>query len=1084
MTSKSNLIKTIFNNPETFPSVILSDRKMLGITCFFLLNSLSNRALIITHDSSVSQDIYNSLEELHQIIQKNYDFELYDEVAGSNKEINPTESMISKLLMDISNGKTSIVCSVNSFMKKIPPPAQFKSECFEIKTGDKLEFKKFADFLTGIDYDNECQISDVCEFALRGGIIDVFSPIEDYPVRIEFFGDEIESIRLFSPETQKTFAKRDSYSIAPRYSKESEGKHAAIADYFPESPAVIVIYPDDCRQALVDLSLSEKDSDFQRCLKAAEKEGKLFKICRTIEKDESAFSAETQEIVLPIQDVFEGDSSSHIGEIGKELYSQMRRNQIISWIREKYKIFIFVETSSGHKLVAEWLQKNSIPLKSIEFAEHSLHSGFIIPESKTVFLSEKEIYYLPHKKNYYYRKSRTKAIDSRERISPPELEVGDYVVHLLHGIGLYHGITEIESAGVLKEVLEIEYEDDIKLFVPVWQAYLLTRYVGTKKEIPVLNRIGSGRWSSVKEAAMASAKNLAAELLRIQAVRLSVEGFSFPDDTEEIRNFERSFPFSETPDQLKAIADVKEDLMDIRPMDRLICGDVGFGKTEVAMRAAFRAVMSGKQVAVLAPTTILAQQHYYTFTERFSEHPVIIEVLSRFKTAAEQKKTLAALAEGKVDILIGTHRLVQSDVSFPNLGLLIIDEEQKFGVQHKEKLKRMRATVDILTMTATPIPRTLYLALSGIRDLSTIETAPVNRLPIQTLLCKFDSDIIVKAVTNELKRSGQVFFIHNRVKTIEERAIYLRKLLPGVRIAVGHGQMESSELEEVMSDFIDGKIDVLLCSTIIESGVDIPNANTIIIERADMFGLAELYQLRGRVGRWTKQAYAYLLIPDSAIISNTAKERLSAIKKYTQLGAGFRLALKDLEIRGTGNILGAQQSGHINAVGFNLYCQLLKSSVSSLKNNRQFNVFYVDMFFDFIDFSLTSAKGKINACLPREYIPSEKLRVDFYIRISEIWTLNELDGFRKELIDRFGVLPIEAERFLDIMEIRIIVGSAGYSSLSVKDNHIYLEGEHSKVFLSNGKIPKLKTSEPQLKLSELKRYTKTNIIINGTTCSI
>lgn len=1076
MASKNFSAADVIDRVKLASKSVVCDHKVLGIICYCLLNSQKGQSLILVPDTSIAQDINSALDELCHIANKQFNIEVYDEIAGNSKEINPGEKRISKMLMDILNGKTTIVCSVESFIRKLPHFSQFKSNCHELKVGDKINFNEFTELLTKFDYDNECQITNSCEFAVRGGLIDVFSPIEEFPARIDFFGDEIESIRLFSSETQKTFSKENKYSIAPRYSEEKEEQQGTVADYFPHFPSVIIVYPNDCRQASNELPTEAKKNIFQNFIENARSKDKLFEIYRAFEGDIDTLSTETAELILPILDVFEGDASGHLGEIGKELYSQMRRNQIVSWIRDKYNIIIFVETSSGLKLISEWLENNEIPLKGIKFEEKPLHNGFILIDSKYVFLTEKEIYYLPHKKNYYSQRSFKKNFESKQKITTPELEVGDYVVHLLHGIGIYHGITEIESSGASKEVLEVEYEDGIRLFVPIWQAYLLTRYVGTKKDFPVLSRIGSGRWSSVKEAAMASAKNLAAELLRIQAVRLSGVGFSFPEDTEEMSNFERSFPFTETSDQLKAISDVKRDLIALRPMDRLICGDVGFGKTEVAMRAAFRAVMAGKQVAILAPTTILAQQHYYTFTERFSEHPVIIEVLSRFRSASEQKKTLIALAEGKVDIVIGTHRLVQNDVCFPNLGLLIIDEEQKFGVQHKEKLKRMRATVDILTMTATPIPRTLYLALSGIRDLSTIETAPVNRLPIQTVLCKFDDDIIVKAITNEVKRNGQVFFIHNRVKSIDARAYYLRNLLPGIRIEVGHGQMDSDELERVMSNFIDGKVDVLLCSTIIESGVDIPNANTIIIERSDMFGLAELYQLRGRVGRWTKQAYAYLLIPDSAIISNTARERLSAIKKYTQLGAGFRLALKDLEIRGTGNILGAQQSGHINAVGFNLYCQLLKSSVSSLKNNRQFNVYFVDLFFDFIDFSLTPVKGKINACFPLNYIPSENLRVDFYIRSSEIWTLEELDELKLELADRFGKLPIEAERFMDIMAIRIMVGSAGYNSLSIKDSHIFVEGANSKIFLHNEKIPKLKTIEPQLKLIELKRYTKENII--------
>ncbi|HBM15620.1 MAG TPA: transcription-repair coupling factor [Lentisphaeria bacterium] len=1066
MTHEKNPIKSILSDFKDLQKKVLSDTKTIGAACFRLFCRNCNQTLILTPDSVSAEYVYYSILELSSIAGENFQLEFYDKYSGNSKQINPNENRLLKFLQDIQNGKSSVISSVDTFVKNLPTVEEFLSSKSKIRVGDKVEFGKFSQYLADIDYDNEYQVNAACEFALRGGLIDVFSPVEEYPARIEFFGDEIESIRLFSYETQKTLERVDSYSIAPR--SYTEKSTATLKDYFPANVRIILLYPAECRKRFQDSGYGW-DSFFD----LAAGEGRVFEILRTIDAGFSNDSSEPlKEIALPIPDIFEGEDTTHIGDIGRELYSHLMCNKISYWSKGKYRIFIFVETPSGKNALTQWLKNNSMLNENINFIEHSLHTGFIVPDSKSVFLSEKEIYFLPHKKHFNFKNFAAVKSKSSEKIALIELQPGDYVVHLLHGIGLFHGMTQVESAGVQKEVFEVEYEDGIMLYVPVWQAYLLTRYVGTKKELPTLSRIGSGRWSTVKEAAMVSAKSLAAELLRIQAVRFSGQGYGFPDDNDEMQNFERTFPFPETPDQLKAIADVKKDLISPKPMDRLICGDVGFGKTEVAMRAAFRAVMDGKQVAVLTPTTILAQQHYYTFTDRFSEHPVIIEVISRFKTQAEQKKILSDLTEKKIDILIGTHRLLQSDVNFPELGLLIIDEEQKFGVQHKEKLKHLRATIDILTMTATPIPRTLHLALSGLRDLSTIESAPVNRLPIQTVLCKFDKSIIFNAVMNEVKRGGQVFFLHNRVKTIEERAVWLKNILPGVRIAVGHGQMDSESLEKVMSDFIDGKLDVLLCSTIIESGVDIPNANTIIIERADMFGLAELYQLRGRVGRWTRQAFAYLTIPDSALMSNTARERLSAIKKYTQLGAGFRLALKDLEIRGTGNILGAQQSGHVNAVGFNLYCQLLKSSVNALKNNKELTVFYVDIFLDFVDFSLTFAKGKINACFPVEYIPSEELRINFYIRASQLSTVDDAEELRLELVDRFGKLPIEADRFLDIMQIRAMVGTAGYNSLAVKECHIYIEGPNSRQFLSNNKIPKLKCAEGDLKLSELKKYTK------------
>ncbi len=508
---------------------------------------------------------------------------------------------------------------------------------------------------------------------------------------------------------------------------------------------------------------------------------------------------------------------------------------------------------------------------------------------------------------------------------------GDYVVHTEYGIGRYLGLRKAEFKGVEKDALAIEYLGGDILYVPIEDAHLVQRYMGFEKGIKVtLSRLGSSEWQRLKERVKRGIYNMAAEMLRAQALRSRLSGFSFPEDDEIQMAFETSFPYEETPDQRKAIEDVKMDMQSSRPMDRLICGEVGYGKTEVAMRAAFKAVLAGKQVAILVPTTLLAEQHYTNFRERMKDFPVVVEMLSRFRTRREQKRVLEGLERGEVDIVIGTHRLLSPDVRFKDLGLLVIDEEQRFGVKHKERMKRMRVLVDVLTMTATPIPRTLYMSLMGIKDISVISTPPQNRLSVETRLVRFDKDIIRQAIEKELSRDGQVFFLHNRVETIERRAKWLRGLLPDARIAVAHGQMLPAELERVMLEFINHKIDVLVCTTIIESGIDIPNANTLIIERADMFGLAELHQLRGRVGRYDRQAYAYFCLPPMELLSEDAKKRLKAIEKYSDLGAGFHLAMEDLEIRGAGNILGTEQHGYIAAVGFDLYCRLLRQVISEI----------------------------------------------------------------------------------------------------------------------------------------------------------
>ena len=1074
MYTKKENIKRIISGLNQHKDVICSDKTVLSVCCFSLLTALKGQFLLVAPDDIIAEELYGGLSEFKNVFGLDKNFYLFEDMPRQDKFIPENEAERTNILFEALKNNASVITSIEACFLTFSSPKVFSENCFLLKAGDSISLKKLTAKLIEMDYDDEYQVGATCEFAVRGGIIDVYSPAEQYPARIEFFGDEIESIRYFSPEIQKTVSKVECYSFIPRMPFNESKFECNLLDYFGSSPTVIIVFPVECKGKFVPES-----GNYERFIERFQGPGQVIKILREMDVDFSE-SRQEREKFLPIPSIVDDTFDEDIELIGKELYSQMRRDQIRFWIENDYCISIFCGTRLGRKHVSAWLKEKKINSRHITFYEGGLSRGFIVTDKKMVILSEKEIYYNPHRRTLYQKNGFKRIARESEDYNMAELDVGEYVVHIVHGVGIYHGIAEIEMSGSIREVMEIEYEAGVRLYVPIWQAGMVSRYIGTSKTLPSLSKLGSTRWMSIKDSAMGSVKQLAAEMLRIQAVRSSSFGHVFPADDEEQINFEMAFPYEETHDQLRAAEDIKKDLMSSRPMDRLLCGDVGYGKTEVAMRAVFKAVMAGKQVAILTPTTILAQQHFYTFSERFVEYPVIVEVLSRFKNKAEQDRIIEDLKEGKVDIIIGTHRLIQDDVKFSNLGLLIIDEEQRFGVLHKEKFKRLRATVDILTMTATPIPRTLYLAMAGIRDLSTIMTAPSNRLPVQTVLCKFDNTIISEAVYREAKRGGQIFFIHNRVKTIEQRCSQLRGEMPDLRIELAHGQMGDDELEHVMARFIDGKIDVLVSTTIVESGVDIPNANTIIIERADMFGLAELYQLRGRVGRWSRQAYAYLLIPDSSVISVTARERLSAIRKYTQLGAGFRLALKDLEIRGSGNVLGSQQSGHINAVGFNLYCQLLKSAIGGLKGKKEIHFFYVDIFFDFIDFSLDPARDKINACLPKEYVPSERLRIEFYRRFSEIWSFSELEDLEHELVDRFGKIPVEAERFISIMKIRIAVAIAGYGSISVRAGYLYIEGSGGKQFLINGKIPRLKNTEPNLKLEELEEYIK-NVFLHERT---
>jgi transcription-repair coupling factor (superfamily II helicase) len=647
-----------------------------------------------------------------------------------------------------------------------------------------------------------------------------------------------------------------------------------------------------------------------------------------------------------------------------------------------------------------------------------------------------------------------------------QMEPGELVVHVEHGVGRYLGLLEIEIAGRTQEALAVEYAENAKLYVPVGQAHLLSRYVGIGGRRPELHKIGGRRWTSEKEAAERAIRDLAGSLLETQALRQTRPGHAFAADGAWQHELEAAFPYHETEDQLRAIADVKRDMEAPRPMDRLICGDVGYGKTEVAMRAAFKAVMDGRQVAVLVPTTVLAQQHHDTFCERMAAFPVTVDMLSRFRTRMEQRRTIERLRDGKVDIVIGTHRLVQPDVSFRDLGLVVIDEEQRFGVEHKEALKRLRSAVDVLTMTATPIPRTLYFGLTGARDLSVIQTPPQERLPVETIVRPWDEALVRDAILRELDREGQVFFLHNRVMTILDRLESLRRLVPEARIEAGHGQMNEGDLADLMHRFTAGEIDVLLCTTIIESGVDIPRVNTILIERAERFGMADLYQLRGRVGRYKHQAYAYLLLPRHGRLLDTARQRIVALRRHSGLGAGFRLALRDLETRGAGNLLGAEQSGHIAAVGFDLYCQLLRRTVARLKGEASPAPATARLALDFIDLSPDPLAAGGAAVIPTDYVEDEVQRLHFYRRLAGACAESDVRELAAELRDRFGPLPAPLDRLLRLARLRIIASARGIESVETEGDRAILMRRGEPV-ISGGRIPRLRAKSIGAKLDEL-----------------
>ena len=825
-----------------------------------------------------------------------------------------------------------IVTTGVALLQRTFSPSELKNRFRNFKIGERIDPLDLVEWLEDQGYEPEAQVSQKGEIALRGGILDVFPLASPWPVRFEFFGDEIESLRTFDPQTQISREKIDRTTISPggelgilKQQLAADSNYAAgrLGDYLVGDPLCLLIEPDDIAERVADY-LGQVPSgdlfhdDWETALGQARERGTIVEVRETSDEAEPPF--ESLDAYRPL-----GESSGD-----PQVADAQRReffNQLHRWLRNGYTVWTVCGTEGELQRFDElWIEyglaKRKAGAKPVRMLG-SVSRGFLVESARLVVVTDSEIF------------GRTLGL----KVLPLETRTTQ------DGRG--------KSSGG-EECLVIEYgtrdpeQDSPKLYVPVSEAHLVSKYVGTGRARPPLSILGGKRWAKAKADAEKAVSDVAADLLKLQASREAQPGHEFGDDTPWQREFEGSFPFEETPDQWTAIEAAKRDMQQPKPMDRLVCGDVGFGKTEVAIRAAFKAVMGGKQVAVLVPTTVLAQQHFNTFVERMAEFPVSVELLSRFRTKKQADAVIAALAAGSGDVVIGTHKLVQPNVRFKDLGLVIIDEEQRFGVLHKEKLKMLRQTVDVLTLTATPIPRTLHMALTGARDMSTIETPPQDRLPIETTVIEFDETTLRNAIQRELNRGGQVFFLHNRVTTIETMADRIRKLVPKARLIVGHGQMASGTLEKVMTRFINGDADILLSTTIIESGLDIPNANTIIVDRADRFGLSELYQLRGRVGRFKHQAFAYLILPRHAALLNDARKRISALKQYSKLGSGFKIAMRDLEIRGAGNILGAQQSGHITAVGFELYCQLLKQSVKRLKGETVERRVEVRVALDFL----------------------------------------------------------------------------------------------------------------------------------------
>jgi transcription-repair coupling factor (superfamily II helicase) len=942
-----------------------------------------------------------------------------------------------EVLRKIEEGKRSVVVlTASSLQDRVPSAEALKKQSVVLRCGEVLNRETLIETLLKNGYEQAPQVTARGQFAVRGGILDVFSWQHSLPVRIELDGEEIDSMREFELDDQTSIQTIDRCELLVG---DTEQLTVCLREYLAKGDILIGIESD----------LGEAEITITSGARAAD----------GVEDYRTAFFG------TGFEEFEAGDFL--IEETKREAAIQ----QLRTWTAESWRLFAICHNEGEIERLQDVLRDNEVNVEAVRFLLGSLTRGFIYPEAKLAVLCDAEIfgrYQSPSARRLAIRRSRLRG--GRSPIDFAEIVEGDLVVHVEHGIGRYRGIQRLRQNGSQQEVVVLEFANEARLYVPFEQAFLVSRYVGIGRRFPPLSALGDSRWSRAKRAAETAVFDYASKLLNIQAERNALTGFGYSGDSKWQSEFESSFLYKETTDQLRAIQETKTDMESQRPMDRLICGDVGFGKTEVAIRAAFKAVMNGKQVAMLVPTTVLAQQHYNTFRERMSDYPIRVGMLSRFLSEREQRETIQGLRDGSIDIVIGTHRLIMGDIEIKNLGLVVIDEEQRFGVKHKERFKEQFKLIDVLTLSATPIPRTLYLSLVGAKDMSVIETPPPNRLPVETVVCAYDERVIRDAIQRELRRNGQVYFLHNRVETIDRVRERVQLLCPDARVDVGHGQMHEHELEDVMQRFVAGKTDVLVSTTIIESGLDIPNANTIIIDRADRFGLADLYQLRGRVGRSQHKAYAYLFLPRDMMTVGSARRRISAIKQYSGLGAGFKIAMRDLEIRGAGHILGTAQSGHIINIGFELYCQLLQQAVEKLQGRRSLTRPDVVMHLDFVctnEAEYISSQAHLEpAFIPADYMAQPQLRIQAYKKLAGVTSRELLQKLGRDWRDRFGPHPAAVRNLLTLNEIKLAAARAKVVSIEVKESKVMMirGGDY---LLIGDRFPRLTSSVAENSLANL-----------------
>ncbi len=1024
--------------------------------------------------------------------------EPYERISPSAESMGKRWNVRHRLLAE---GKPQIVvASLKALLKRVPPRRIHAREALFLSPGEEIRREEWIERLPQIGYSRVGLVHEVGEFAVRGHLVDLFSPGASVPLRIEFFGDRVESIRAFDPETQRSLETVPQGLIVPvkdvllrpEFIREAEkrlknsllldpqtadaagellekieqgvpipavdlfspffyDRLESLFDFLPAKTVLVLDEPPDLEEAF-----SRFEEGLEEAWQAAAGRGEFWPTPKELfipkKEWESLLELFPSLIFQGLEVAEAGPSLSLVTEsqerLRGELLASKSEEGILRLLAERIRgakdkgirTLLVVSSLRSAQRLEEMLSRHDLKIKILDppfpewvpepsglwdvdvtLVQGGLSRGFMFPLAGLLIIGEAELFgeKHPRRRAVPFRKDQALANFS-------DLMVGDFVVHTDHGIGIYRGLLKLRLGKEEHDFLLIEYQGGDKLYVPVYRLNRVQKYVGAGEGEPRIDKLGGTTWENAKKRVKRSLRELAEELVKLYAQRMVARGHRFLPPDELYREFEAAFEYDETPDQQQAIEDVQADMSDEKPMDRLVVGDVGFGKTEVALRAAFRAVMEGKQVAILVPTTVLAQQHQETFSRRFAPYPVRVEMLSRFRSPGEQKRVLEDLAKGKVDLVIGTHRLLQKDVIFKALGLLIVDEEHRFGVTHKEKIKRMRSNVDVLTLTATPIPRTLQMSLGGIRDLSVIESPPEDRQSIRTYIIEFDEEVIREAIRRELRRGGQVFFVHNRVQSIPAMERLLRRLAPEARLAIGHGQMAGHDLEKVMLAFVKKEVDLLLTTTIIESGLDFPSANTIIINRADKLGLAQMYQLRGRVGRSKEKAYAYLLVPGLASIGTDARKRLEALQEVTELGSGMKLAMHDLEIRGAGALLGDAQSGHVAAVGFDMYMQILERAVQELKGEE-----VVDEVEPEIDLP-------IPALIPQDYMEDIHQRLIFYRRLSSARSEVEISEIMEEIRDRFGPIPDLLRNLREVMELKLLLKKAGIRRVSAEKDRVVL----------------------------------------------